>query len=165
MEPNRLGIRKMTADDIPTVLEIDHQSFPVPWSERTYRLELAGNPSAHFFVAELSSGRTAKVVGYLGYWLIVDEAYISTLAVAPGMRRRGIGKQLLKTALRSAGRQGADRVSLEVRASNAGAISMYESLGFELHSRKPEYYRDNGEDALVMILYDVLGWIEGVREV
>jgi ribosomal-protein-alanine N-acetyltransferase len=61
--------------------------------------------------------------------------------------------------------KGAERVSLEVRVSNAGAIAMYERYGFERHSVKPEYYRDNGEDALVMILYDVVKWLQGVREV
>jgi ribosomal-protein-alanine N-acetyltransferase len=160
-----LQIRKMDLEDISAVLQIDRQSFPVPWTERTYRLELTGNPSAHFLVAEIPTGQRMKVVGYLGYWLVVDEAHISTLAVDPRIRRKGIGSHLLKTAVRSAARQGADRVSLEVRNTNAGAIAMYERMGFELHSRKPEYYRDNGEDALVMILYDVMSWTEGVREV
>lgn len=155
----------MRLDDIPAVVEIDRQSFPIPWSERTYRLELTGNPSAHFFVAEISSGRLPKVVGYLGYWLIVDDAHISTVAVDPGMRRKGVGKILLAVAIRSASKKGADRVSLEVRETNTIAIEMYERMGFKLHSRKPEYYRDNGEDALVMILYDVVNWTEGVREV
>jgi ribosomal-protein-alanine N-acetyltransferase len=164
MGQNPLRIRGMSLEDIPDVVKIDRQSFPLPWSERTYRLELTGNPSAHFFVAELNSKGIAKLVGYLGYWLIVDEAHISTIAVAPNLRRRGIGSQLLKVALRSAAMHGADRVSLEVRESNKGAIAMYARLGFERHSRKPKYYRDNGEDALVMILYDVVKWTEGVRE-
>jgi ribosomal-protein-alanine N-acetyltransferase len=165
MRQNPLRIRRMRLEDIPDVVRIDRQSFPLPWSERTYRLELTGNPSAFFFVAELSSRGKAKLVGYLGYWLIVDEAHISTIAVVPNLRRRGIGSQLLKVALRSAAMSGAERVSLEVRESNEGAIAMYERLGFERHSRKPEYYRDNGEDALVMILYDVVKWTQGVREV
>ncbi|MGD2162872.1 MAG: ribosomal protein S18-alanine N-acetyltransferase [Anaerolineales bacterium] len=165
MGESLIRIRKMELDDIPAVLKIDHQSFPVPWSERTYRLELTGNPSAYFFVAEMRNPEPLKIVGYLGYWLIVDEAHISTFAVAGRLRRRGIGTKLLETGLRSAASKGAERVSLEVRVSNAGAIAMYEKIGFERHSIKPEYYRDNGEDALVMILYDVVKWTQGVREV
>jgi ribosomal-protein-alanine N-acetyltransferase len=160
-----LRIRRMKVEDIPTVLTIDQQSFPIPWSERTYKLELTGNPAAHFFVAELPTRQGPKVVGYLGYWLLVDEAHISTFAVARRMRRRGIGTRLLEACLRSAAGQGAERVSLEVRETNKGAIAMYKQMGFELHSRKHEYYRDNDEDALVMILYDVMRWNEGVREV
>lgn len=165
MGASPLRVRKMALDDIPAVLEIDRQSFPVPWSEHTYRLELTGNPSAHLLVAEIRRRHGFKVIGYIGYWLIVDEAHISTLAVDPRVRRRGVGKKLLSTALRSAARKGAERVTLEVRESNSGAIAMYQSFGFELHSRKSEYYRDNGEDALVMILYDVMKWVQGVREV
>lgn len=165
MNPGTLRIRKMTLDDIPAVVEIDQQSFPVPWSERTYRLELTGNPSAHFTVAELEIRGETKVVGYLGFWLIVDEAHISTIAVQPNVRRAGVGSKLLAAALRSAALKGADKVSLEVRESNEAAIAMYEGFGFEHHSRKPEYYRDNAEDALVMILYDLMEWLEGVWEV
>jgi ribosomal-protein-alanine N-acetyltransferase len=160
-----LRIRKMKLDDIPDVLEIDQQSFPVPWSERTYRLELTGNPSAHFIVAEARVHEKMELVGYLGYWLVVDEAHISTIAVRPDLRRRKVGSKLLVAALKSAAIKGAERVSLEVRESNDAAIMMYENFGFEQHSRKSEYYRDNDEDALVMILYDVMEWLEGVREV
>lgn len=160
-----LRIRTMKLEDIPEVLEIDRRSFPSPWSERTYRLELTGNPSARFFVAEASAKSGPVVIGFLGYWLIVDEAHISTFAIAPAFRRRGVGTRLLKTALRAAAKQGATRVTLEVRESNAAAIAMYRAMGFETHSRKREYYRDNGEDALVMILYDVVKWNQGVREV
>lgn len=165
MDRGSLSIRKMELADIPAVLEIDRQSFPVPWSERTYRLELSGNPSAHFMVAAVDVRGRARVVGYIGYWLIVDEAHISTLAVAPSLRRRKIGSQLLRAALRSAAKQGAERVSLEVRESNLGAIKLYERYGFVSHSKKTEYYRDNGEDAVVMILYDLAKQMEGVREV
>ncbi len=165
MPPNSLHIRKMTLDDIPAVVEIDKQSFPIPWSERTYRLELAGNPSSHLFVAEVEAGGGRKIVGYLGYWLIIDEAHISTIAVQASLRRKGLGSKLLGAALRSAASKGAEKVSLEVRESNKAAIAMYERFGFEHHSRKPEYYRDNDEDALVMILYDVVEWMQGVREV
>ncbi|MGD8631971.1 MAG: ribosomal protein S18-alanine N-acetyltransferase [Anaerolineales bacterium] len=165
MDKGSLNIRKMEMADIPSVLEIDRQSFPVPWSERTYRLEISGNPSAHFMVAEVEAKGTGRVVGYIGYWLIVDEAHISTLAVARGMRRRKVGSRLLRAALRSAARKGAERVSLEVRESNHGAIKLYERHGFTTHSKKPEYYRDNDEDAVVMILYDLVKKLEGVREV
>ena len=144
------GIRRMTVDDLPGVVEIDRQSFPIPWPERTYRYELKENSSAHLFVASDSGGASSEVIGYVGYWMLVDEAHISTIAVHPDYRRRGLGEQLLLAALRHALKLGAVEATLEVRASNLAAQNLYRKYGFEEVGQRQHYYRDNGEDAILM---------------
>src|SRR3972149_4218997 len=104
-------IEPMTLVDIPQVLVIDRLSFPLPWSEISYKKELTENTNAHFFVAvdgertgwaQGRGGRRGRgrppqrrVIGFVGYWHIVDEAHISTIAVHPRRCRRGAGEELL----------------------------------------------------------------------
>jgi ribosomal-protein-alanine N-acetyltransferase len=149
-------IRRMTLADLQAVIEIDRKSFSMPWSERTYRNELTANPAAYLYVAE--NAAQGQILGYIGFWFIVDEAHISTLAVKPAYRRRGIGHWLLQMALEEAARLGAEIVSLEVRASNLAAIELYRKYGFLPRERRAGYYQDNGEDALYMILGDLDQW-------
>jgi len=143
-------IRPMEAEDLPEVLRIDRLSFPTPWPERTYRYEIAENPSAHLYVAEVIEDGRNRVIGYVGYWLIVDEMHISTLAVDPAYRRKGIAEGLLRAALERAADNGAELATLEVRVSNDAALELYRKHAFEVVGRRPRYYRDNGEDALLM---------------
>jgi ribosomal-protein-alanine N-acetyltransferase len=141
-----MNIRRMTVDDIPQVLEIEHASFAVPWSFNMFRKELTENQQAHFFVAE----EAAQVIGVLGYWFIIDECHISTVAVRPEQRRQGIGQALLIAALKHSQSLGAIMATLEVRPSNTGAIELYKKFGFKETGRRKRYYRDNGEDAIIM---------------
>ncbi len=159
-----IRIRPMLLSDVEQVVQIDELSFTLPWSERTYRLELTENTAAHLFVAELDDQLERHVVGYVGFWFIVDEAHISTLALRPDFRGQGIGRRLLEEALVRALRLGADLVTLEVRASNQSSIDLYKKFGFQVKARKPRYYRDNNEDALLMVLDDLPGWHELIRE-
>jgi ribosomal-protein-alanine N-acetyltransferase len=140
------AIRAMGLDDIPQVMEIDRLSFPLPWSENSFRKELAENEHAYFFVAEAQGG----IVGFAGYWYIVDECHISTLAVHPAQRGQGIGDLLLAAALRHALALGAALATLEVRESNVAAQTLYRKYGFEVAGRRRRYYRNNDEDALLM---------------
>jgi len=142
----------MTLEDLPDVLEIDRVSFPVPWPERSYRFELIENPAAQLFVAEKADEAESQVVGFIGYWLIGDEVHISTFAIHPDHRKQGIGESMMVRALRTARSRGAALATLEVRVSNWAAIHLYEKLGFEQVGRRAGYYRDNGEDALLMTL-------------
>jgi len=142
-------VRSMDLDDLALVLDIDRLSFPVPWPERSYRYELTENPASHLLVAE-SNGPLQRVVGFIGCWLIGDEVHISTLAVHPSFRGLGIGRNLLEATLDEMARRGAEIATLEVRLSNTAAISLYQKLGFEVVGRRAGYYRDNGEDALLM---------------
>jgi ribosomal-protein-alanine N-acetyltransferase len=145
-------IRRMRQDDVAAVMVLDRQCFPVPWSANGFVAEM-GNVSAYYLVAEAGS----LVCGYAGSWMIADEAHITTLGVDPRLRRRGIGELLLKAVLEEAARRGVRRVSLEVRVSNAVAQRMYEKFGFTPVGRRAGYYTDNGEDALVMWIGDLIG--------
>lgn len=149
----RVALRPMRLDDLPAVLRIDRQSFALPWAERSYRFELQENPASHMLVAECEGEPPPAVAGYIGFWLIADEAHISTLAVRPDLRGQGIGTELLRAAIERAREFRALSVTLEVRVSNAEAIRLYERYGFAIVGRRPRYYRDNDEDALLMTLH------------
>jgi ribosomal-protein-alanine N-acetyltransferase len=146
-------IRPMTLGDLPEVLRIDRASFPLPWSERSYRFELTENPASHMLVAVSREGREMRLVGYAGFWIFVDEAHISTLAVDPDYRRMGLGAELLRSVLDEAARIDADLATLEVRVSNQAAVNLYHKFGFQIVGRRPKYYRDNEEDALLMTIW------------
>lgn len=141
-------VRRMTLEDVPAVHEIDTLSFSLPWPERSFRFEIKENPSARGWVAE-ADGRIAAM---LMLWLVVDEAHIATIATHPDFRRQGIGEQILLHALRAALAEGARRAFLEVRLGNTAAQTLYKKYGFNVDGRRPKYYRDNNEDALLMSL-------------
>lgn len=138
---------------IARVVEIEAVSNGAPWSERSFRSELT-SPQSVFRVA-IESGR---VVGYAGLWLIVDEAHITTVAVDPEMRRKGIGRHVVVEILKLAQEAGMLCATLEVRAGNAAALALYEKLGFERVAIRKGYYPDNKEDAVVMWLYGLKDW-------
>jgi len=143
-------VRPMAITDLRTVLDIDRLSFPLPWSERTYKYELNENPSSYMYVVEIQEDRNRKVVGYVGFWFIVDEAHISTLAVHPDYRGYGLGELLLQTAIDDAEQLNVKIITLEVRISNQIAINLYRKHDFKDVGSRPRYYRDNNEDALLM---------------
>lgn len=99
--------------------------------------------------------RPELVLGFVGIWLLADEAHIVTIAVREGSRGRGIGELLLIAALELARRHGQPLVTLECRVSNAVAISLYRKYGFRQVGIRPRYYSDNREDACIMTLADV----------
>jgi ribosomal-protein-alanine N-acetyltransferase len=148
-------VRAMRPDDIPAVMEIDRDSFPNPWPENTYWYELQKNPASHLLV--IQSRETAQVAGVAGYWLVIDEAHISTFAVHPDWRGRGVGKVLLAALLRHAAGRGAESAMLEVRAGNAAAQSLYRGFGFRAVGRRKGYYKNNGEDAVLMTAQPIDG--------
>ena len=141
-------IRLMTLEDVPAVHEIDTLSFSLPWPERSFRFEITDNQVSRGWVAEVEGVIAAMLV----LWFIVDEAHIATIAVHPDYRRRGIGEQVLLHALLAVQDEGARRAFLEVRAGNAAAQAMYVKYGFIVDGRRPKYYRDNDEDAILMSL-------------
>jgi ribosomal-protein-alanine N-acetyltransferase len=145
-------IRPMTVEDISDVLKIDRLSFPISWSERSYRYELESNSAAQLLVAEYIHPDRVELVGYIGFWFVVDEVHISTLAVHPHYRRRGIGACLLAGALDLAASLGGAIATLEVRTSNQIAMHLYQQFGFEFVGRRKNYYQDNREDAWLMRL-------------
>jgi ribosomal-protein-alanine N-acetyltransferase len=141
-------IRRMAEADLPAVYEIDRLSFTLPWPERSFRFELSGNPASRCWVAEVDGRIAAMIV----VWMIVDEAHIATIATHPDFRRQGLAARLLAYALKSTAAEGAARSLLEVRVSNESAQAMYRRFGYVEDGRRPRYYKDNGEDALLMSL-------------
>lgn len=141
-----LQFRSMRIDDIDTICDIERESFSTPWSAGAFHNELTNNHFAHYIVMELDG----EVVGYGGMWLIVDEAHITNIAVRTQYRGRKLGERLLMQIQSAAIFLGAERITLEVRASNVIAQRLYAKLGFIPAGLRKGYYTDNGEDAIIM---------------
>jgi [ribosomal protein S18]-alanine N-acetyltransferase len=141
-----IEISPMRLEDLEEVLWVEQSSFRTPWTRGMFEDEFK-NPEMAFY---LCARCQTHIVGYMGFWLIQTEAHITNLAVHPAFRRRKIGERLLFALLRLAKRLGAQRATLEVRASNDAARSLYEKHGFQLIAIRRGYYNDTGEDALVM---------------
>jgi ribosomal-protein-alanine N-acetyltransferase len=148
-------VRRMELADIEAVHEIDLLSFSLPWPERSFRFELLENPLSRAWVAGMSTGAEQRIAAMMVLWLIVDEAHIGTLATHPNFRRVGLGARLLAHGLLSAREEGAQQSLLEVRRSNLAAQALYQRFGYEVTAVRARYYRDNGEDALLMTLSDL----------
>ncbi|QIA26327.1 ribosomal protein S18-alanine N-acetyltransferase [Thermaerobacter sp. PB12/4term] len=145
-QPGEIRIDPMTPGDLPLVLAIERRSFPTPWSERAFASELRDNLYADYIVAR----RGHRLVGYAGMWCILDEAHVTTIAVDPEFRGRGIGNRLLTALEERALRYGCRRMTLEVRVSNHVAQRLYLRHGFRPCGIRRGYYVDNGEDAIIM---------------
>jgi ribosomal-protein-alanine N-acetyltransferase len=141
-------LRKMTLDDVEQVVAIDQISFSLPWPKSSFHFELTDNPASRCWVAELDG----KVAAMLVAWFIVDEIHIATIATHPDFRKQGIGEKLLSHALQAAKAEGAITSFLEVRESNDAALKMYHKFGYMEVGRREGYYKDNGEDAILMTL-------------
>ena len=163
------SFEEMRWEDVPTVMAIEHRSFSLPWSANTYRHEILENAHAHYFVLRRRTAASppvrfrwlvrrvrqtpaAPIVGYGGFWLITDEAHISTIAVDTSWRGRGLGEYLLTSMIERAMILNAASVTLEVRQSNLVAQNLYRKYGFDVAGLRPRYYQDNQEDALLMTL-------------
>jgi ribosomal-protein-alanine N-acetyltransferase len=140
-------LRPARRRDLEAIGGIEVQAFGDPWSQGSFGA-LLDNPLVWFVVAEEEG--SARLAGYIVAWFVADEAEVANLAVAPALRRRGIGAVLLDDALAEAERRGARAVYLEVRQSNAAARALYRSRGFDEIGRRPRYYRAPVEDALVL---------------
>src|SRR6185503_5587408 len=136
----------MNLDDLPAVHAIERASFFVPWPDDAYRNELRANRLASYVVARAGD----DVIGFAGLWVMVDEAHVTTFAVDPRWRRRGVGERLLLALLELSVARHAREATLEVRLSNVPARRLYEKYGFRPVGIRPRYYSDNGEDALIM---------------
>ena len=170
-------VEPMLVEDIPEVVEIERLAFPTPWPARAYRYEITQNKLAHYFVARRQLSEEHRIepevrdssllkririwsqsvkadprpmVGYCGFWIAAQEAHVSTIAVDPKHRGEGIGQLLLITAIEKALELNATLLSLEVRVSNFVAQNLYRKYGFKVVGRRPRYYSDNREDALIM---------------
>lgn len=139
-------LRSARPADLPALAALEVASFPDPWSERMLANEIAGAWSTVLVVEE-----DGEVMGYAVFRRAADEAELLSVAVAPGVRRRGLGRRLVVAGLTRMRQDGARTCYLEVRPANRPARALYRSLGFREVGRRRRYYRD-GSDALVMAL-------------
>jgi tRNA threonylcarbamoyl adenosine modification protein YeaZ/ribosomal-protein-alanine acetyltransferase len=149
----RVTLRGFAAADAAHVAAIEREVFSDPWPEAFFTGALA-HPMAHARVAvraEAPDGAPhGGILGYSVAWLGAGDGHLDNLAVVPAARRRGIARLLLEDVLDRARAAGDTRLTLEVRATNAAAQALYRAYGFRLAGLRRGYYRDNGEDALVM---------------
>ncbi|MCU0561610.1 MAG: ribosomal protein S18-alanine N-acetyltransferase [Desulfobacterales bacterium] len=132
--------------DLEAVLEIERLSFACPWGRLSVEGELSGPGAQQLVIRPPGSG---AVAAYIFFRRIADEVHIFRIAVAPAWRRRGMGAQLVDACLQAAG-SGARAALLEMRPSNAEAMALYRSFGFQVVGSRPGYYPDRREDALIL---------------
>jgi ribosomal-protein-alanine N-acetyltransferase len=170
----RYYVRPMTEADISQVADIEGESFPTTWPRTAYKRELANRLARYLVLVDRAHPAVEPpprkprrfsflfrprneaeptsdyVVGYVGVWLMVDEAHVVAIAVREAYRRRSLGERLLLDAIDLAMSNRQETVTLEVRASNTGAQALYEKYRFLKVGVRKRYYSDNHEDAIVM---------------
>lgn len=134
-----------------SVLRIEGQVYPRPWSFTLFLTELSLRSTRHYVVARVDSG----VVGYAGLMVSLDEGHVTNIAVDPAWQRHQIGTRLLLNLHRAALARGARHMTLEVRVSNTAAQNMYRRFGYETEGLRKNYYAETKEDALIMWAHDV----------
>lgn len=146
--PQLIDINKETSPDyFNRILDIENLSFPSPWSRKSF-LEEIRNPISRF------RGVLAEEVlqGYICFWVFANENQLINIAVHPQKREQGLGHYLLTKMIEESISMGIKKIWLEVRPSNQKAKRLYRGFKFAEVGRRPRYYRDTNEDAIVMSL-------------
>lgn len=138
-------IRQMKASDVAAIAELEKLCFSDPWSADSIASELV-NPLSYWLVAEVDG----QVAGYVGSQSVLDAADMMNIAVSPEYRRRGVAKALVNELIAYLSKNDVIALLLEVRVSNEPAITLYEKMGFQQVGRRPNYYRNPREDALIL---------------
>jgi len=145
----------MLLEDLDRVMEIEKDGFAHPWSADLIRREMMHDWATILLATERRRGREGQpreaVTGFVVYWLVHDEIHVLNIATAVEERRRGVARALMQEAAARGRKAGAVLATLEVRRSNAAAIALYRSLGYRHVGIRPNYYADEGEDAIVMV--------------
>ncbi len=139
----------MVESDLDEVMEIERESFKSPWTRSVF-LEELGREWAHLWVVRPAPD--GPVAAFINFWLVRDEIHILNVAVHPRFRRCGFASQLLQSTIELAWKNRVRYVTLEVRRSNQGAIKLYRSFDFRAIGIRPNYYSEDREDAIVMLL-------------
>ncbi len=140
-----ITFREMVPEDAAGVEAVEKESFAIPWSRQSFWEEAANERTYYLLALE-----DEVIIGYAGTWIIEDEAQITNVAIAPRYRGQGIGTRMMAEIIQAAKQRGAVRMTLEVRPSNTAALALYTAFGFKSAGRRPHYYQDNGEDAIIM---------------
>ena len=144
-----MKILPMEPQHVQSLAQLERACFAAPWSAEGLAEEL-DNPHAVFRVAVDDAG---GVLGYVGMHHLVDEGFVTNVAVDPAARRQGVARGLLAALAAYGVEHGLYRITLEVRVSNTAAISLYESAGYRLDGVRPGFYRNPTEDAAIYSLY------------
>ncbi len=151
VEPLEVHVAPMRRRHLRSVVRIEQQVYPRPWTHSLFVSELALRSSRAYLVAKV--GR--DVVGYAGLMMSLTDGHVTTIAVDPSWQRQGIGARLLLALSCEAIERGASAMTLEVRLSNHGAQDLYKRFGFAAAGVRKGYYADTDEDALVMWVHEV----------
>ena len=145
MTPATFTIRNLTYSDLPQVISIERRAFTTPWSLAMFVLELSKPTGVCLAALDISSSR---LIGYLVLSRYDTVWHLMNIAVDLRRRREGIARGLLEAMIEQAGPE--EQYTLEVRTSNTPAIALYERFAFRWAGTRPRYYRDTGEDAVIM---------------
>lgn len=135
----------MAPEHVVQVAELERVCFSEPWSQSSVAGELT-NPLSHWLVCV----EHGTVLGYVGSQTVLGESDMMNVAVAPQARRKGIAQKLIFALMEALKRRGSHSLTLEVRCTNEPAIRLYQKLGFSQIGRRPNYYRNPKEDALIL---------------
>ncbi len=138
-------VRKANSADIADLVFIEEECFSTPWSRKSFAESFSHSPW-HFFVAI----EEKKIVGYGGVYIILDEGQISNIATLPAFRGKGIAKSILNEIFSVCRAEGCERITLELRESNSVARKLYESCGFVEVGKRPNFYSNPSETAILM---------------
>lgn len=144
---SHLHYEQLTDKLIPMLQEIEHEAYPEPWTGGMFRDEIR-NDNSHFFIAYLGD----TLVGYSGFWLLLDVAHVTTVTVSQEHRGNGFGREQMDHLIKEAKNFEARSLTLEVRESNTTARTMYDRFGFKNIGVRRGYYAKSKEDAIVMEL-------------
>jgi len=145
---SELKIEPVTLEHLTDLLELDQACFDGLWTIEGYRQEIE-NISSHF-LGLFSLIPSHDLLGIGCFWSVLEEAHITILAVHPEYQGQGLGQALLYSLIKDAVDMGLERATLEVRVSNAPAISLYKKFGWKTAGIRPRYYQDNQEDGLIL---------------
>jgi [ribosomal protein S18]-alanine N-acetyltransferase len=151
----RWAVARATLDDVAALAALDAACFSHPWTADQLSAEVALAPPGEVLLARgprAGRGPGATLGAYCAYRVVLDEMHVMNVAVDPAWRRRGVGRFLLRLAMRRAFRSGARTALLDVRVGNLAALGLYASLGFEPIAVRRGYYSAPPEDALVLRL-------------
>lgn len=145
MEVKELDFREMAPEDADAVEIVEKACFSIPWSRDSFWKEAANENTLYLLALD-----GERVIGYAGCWISFEECQITNVAILPEYRGQGIGTRLFGAIIEAVKAKGVTAMTLEVRPSNAPARALYARYGFKDAGRRPHYYQDDGEDAIIM---------------
>jgi len=148
----QVKVEKMTRDDVDEVFNLETLIHPEHhWSKESFYNELSNNLAYYYCI----KNEYNKILAYIGFWLIIDESHITTLAVHPDFRKMQLAQILLIQMVQICYKNMVKYITLEVRESNIPAIRLYEKFLFESIGMRKNYYQDNGENAIIMFTQNI----------